>query len=149
MKKILMGASALVMALSLNSCSSDDNGGGVSEAKLVGKWEHNTEKSTAAGQVITPEQPYSENEDGCSKDYIQFNDNGTAVFGDYWGGACDLSQDSVDWSLDGKTVTVTDGETTETYTVVSVSATKLKVKQVTTLQGVNWVDEYTFTKAAQ
>lgn len=148
MKKVMMLASAAMMVLSLNSCSSDDNGGGVSDAKLVGKWEHNTEKISAVGQT-QGEVPYEGNEDGCSKDYIQFADGGVFTMGDYWGGPdCELDTTTATWSRDGKSVTISGQDVeTETFTVTSVSATKLKVKYVTTIQGVDLVEEYTFTKA--
>lgn len=149
MKKVMMLASAAMMVLSLNSCSGDDNGGGISDAKLVGKWEHNTEKITAAGQVLQPEQPYSENEDGCSKDYIEFSENGTITFGDYWSSGCDLDTDTASWVREGKEVTVSGGDAeTQTFTVSKLSATKMTVKYTETLNGVNFVEEYTFTKAA-
>lgn len=137
-----MLASAAVLALSFNACSSDDSGGGVSEEKLVGKWEYSTQKFSAAGQT-TGEQPYDDNQEGCAKDYITFNADGTFSEGDYWNSACDLSTNTGDWTLNGKQL-VADGET---YTVVSVSNTKLKIKMTYTEGGINWVDQYTFTKA--
>ncbi|RZJ69539.1 lipocalin family protein [Flavobacterium sp.] len=151
MKKLFMVASMALAIVSLNSCGSDDGGnGGVSSAKLIGKWEHDTEKVTAAGQVLQPEQAYSENEPGCSKDYIQFAENGTFTLGDYWSSDCDLDTTAASWTIDGKDVTVSGTNVdTETFTVVSVSATKLKVKYVEAINGVNFTEEYTFTKAAQ
>ncbi|MBD3582485.1 hypothetical protein [Flavobacterium selenitireducens] len=147
MKKLVMLASAAVLALSLNSCSSDDNGGGgVSDAKLVGKWAHETERVVAGGQVLQPEQPYSDNEAGCAKDFIQFGETGAFTYGDYWSSECDLDTDVTTWTRDGKDITVGEGTEAETFTVMSVSATKLKVKYVTTLQGVNFTEELTFSK---
>lgn len=143
-----MGASALVMALSLNSCSSDDNGGGVSAAKLEGKWEFSKEKFSAAGQAL-PEEDYEGNQAGCSKDYITMSETGTYVWGDYWDSECSLDLTEGTWSLDGKTLTMTDEFGTDEMTVVSVSSTKLVVKSVTTEGGIEWTERYTLTKAAQ
>lgn len=143
-----MGASALVMALSLNSCSSDDNGGGVSEAKLVGKWEFSKEKFSAQGQAL-PEQDYSDNQAGCSKDYIDISETGTYAWGDYWDSECSLDVMDGTWSLDGKTLTMTDEFGTDELTVVSASSSKLVVKNVYTEGGIEWTERYTLTKAAQ
>jgi len=144
-----MLASAAVLALSLNACGSDDSGGGgVTDAKLVGKWNHETERAVAAGQVIQEEQPYSDNEAGCAKDFIQFNENGSYAMGDYWNSQCDLDTESGNWARDGKDITISGGDLDpETFTVMSVSATKLKVKYVTSFEGINLTEEYTFTKA--
>ena len=141
-----MLASAAVLALSLNSCSDDDSGSGsVSGNKLEGKWERNTQKLSAIGQT-TGEQPYLGNEEGCSKDFIEFGADGAYAEGDYFGDGCTLTTTTGTYTVDGKDVTVT-GNAADEYTVVSVSGSKLKIKYVTQINGVNLVDEYTFTKA--
>lgn len=145
MKKISITlASALVLGLSFTSCSSDDNGGAVSEAKILGKWEFNKEKYSANG-VASAETDYEDNEEGCSKDYIEINEDGTSEFGDYWNSECELDVYGSTWSLDGKTLMI-DGET---YTVQSVSGSSMKLKTVYTEDEIEWTEVYTFTKAAQ
>lgn len=136
-------ASALVLGLSFTSCSSDSDGGGVSEAKLLGKWEFSKEKFSANG-VAAQEMDYTGNQEGCSKDYIVMNENNTYMQGDYWNSDCDLDEYDGTWSLDGKTLMVDDTE----YTVLSVSGSTLKIRTTYTEANVEWTDVYTFKKAA-
>jgi len=143
-----MFASAALVVLSLNSCSSDDNGG-VSKSKLVGKWEFSKQKFSAAGQAMGPEQDYDDNEAGCSKDYLMFNADGTIVSGDYFNSDCDLDTTNGIWSLSGKDLTITDGSDVTVMKVSSVSSSKLVIKNTYTEMNVTWTDQYTLLKVAQ
>lgn len=147
MKKLSMLLSfALVLGLSMTSCSSDDNGVSVSEEKLAGKWNFSTTKYSGGG-VSTEEEDYFGNQSGCSADYLQFNADGTLTEGDYFSG-CDLGTSTGSWSLDGSEVSVTMDGSTTVYKVSSISGTKLKVVETYTESGFTFKETTTFTKAA-
>ena len=135
-------ASALVLGLSFTSCGSDDNGGGgVSNAKLAGKWEFSKEKFSINGTAF-PEQDYADNEAGCSKDYLSFTEAGTYEEGDYWNSDCDLDIYDGTYTLSGKTITV-DGETFEVQTL---SGSTLKLKTTFTEEGITYTGVVTLKK---
>src|SRR5690606_18412675 len=109
MKKLsMLLGSAFIMALSFSSCSDDDKGSSVTEEKLTGKWGYSTTKFSGAGQS-TDEEPYFGNADGCPVDYLQLNDDGTLIDGDFSTGdpECVISMSGGSWTLDGKTLTLT------------------------------------------
>lgn len=144
MKKFSIAlASALVLGLSFTSCSSDDNGGGVTAEKLAGKWEFSKQKYSVGGQAL-PEEDYDDNEVGCAKDYIIFNENGTYEEGDYWSSECTLDTWDGAYTLDGKTITV-DGQD---VIVQTLSGTTLKLKTSYSEEGVAYTVVMTLKKAA-
>ncbi|RZJ67045.1 MAG: hypothetical protein EOO50_07215 [Flavobacterium sp.] len=136
-------ASALVLGLSFTSCGSDDNGGGgsVTAEKLAGKWEFSKEKFSINGTAF-PEQDYSDNEAGCSKDYITFTAAGTYEEGDYWSTECELDTWDGTYTISGKDIIV-DGET---FNVQTLSGSTLKMKTTYTEEDVTYTGVVTLKK---
>lgn len=148
MKKFtLMLASALVLGLS--SCSKDDSAGfALNTTDLQGKWNFNTERYLVNGMEVQAATEYSENEPGCSDDFIQFNADMTTAEGDYYAGAtsCELSTTSGTWSSAGNTVTVVSNGVSTDYVVTAMSANTMTAQDIYTSNGVTGTAEYTFTR---
>ena len=76
MKKILY---IIAVSLALSSCSNDDNDD--QNATILGKWNYNQVSVTINGEFVVEEYPG--NEQGCSKDFLNFRENGTVALTDY------------------------------------------------------------------
>jgi hypothetical protein len=149
MKKLtLMLASALVLGLS--SCSKDDDAGfSLNTTELQGKWNFNTERGLINGTEVSPASNYFGNATGCSRDYIQFNADMSAVEGDYEnsGSTCELFLDNATYTTSGNTIAIVSNGTTTSYNVISQNATSMTVQEVEAFEGASFVTEYTFLKA--
>lgn len=124
MKKFsILLVSVLTLGLTLTSCSGDDD----SVGSIEGKWNFSKIKYTING-VASPEEDYEDNEPGCNKDYVEFLESGTYTEGDYSGSECELYSESGTWTQSGNQVSsIIDGEL-ESFQILSVSETTLKVK---------------------
>lgn len=144
MKKFsILVASALVLGLSFTSCSSDDDSNSI--GSVVGKWNFSTEKVSFGGQVIS-DAPYSDNETGCSKDYLEFS--ATAVVeGDYFGSDCTLDTYSSTYTRVGNTLTVNDDGDIVTYEVLAANSSTLVLRSVDATEAGNVNYDITLTKA--
>lgn len=134
----------VLMCLILDSCSTE-NPGRVKEADLVGKWNYETFHSTSNGSVDVPEGPYAGNAAGCSKDFLQLNEDHTVVSGDYHNGSCALQATAGTWLLTGESVTVVLNGHTHYYQV-DVTATTLAIRETISMLGFTEKEYYTFSK---
>lgn len=116
MKKIYtLGLGLLLLA----SCSSDDGGSSIDVSQLTKKWYFNTTK--VAGQTI----PYDDHED-CGKDYIEFVEGGEMRQVDVWD--CEEYVDTAEWTLEGKTITISFFGQSASATITKLTETVLEVK---------------------
>lgn len=140
MKKVF---GLLAVVALMTSCSDDDSSStAVNETTLsAGKWYYSSTKYSALGQAV--DQAY-EHECTTSKDYIAF---ANGVLSDsYHDSDCDEYIDTAAYTISGKTVTVDYGEgDTETYTVKSLSSSKLVLETSYTQSGntVKYTSTYT------
>lgn len=132
MKKLSVFVSAISIALFTISCDNDgDNNGGTTSAPLVGKWNVTKVGTTVAGQEVLIDPP--QNESGCAKDYIEFNNNNTATAGDYdsSNNPCQLTTTSGTYSRTGNQLTTVIDATNRTEEILNLTETELKVRDET------------------
>ena len=124
--KILL-VTAIIAAFSLTSCNKDDNNSTPSTS-LVGKWNYSKEGTVVNGQEVLID--YTDNETGCSKDYVQFTATNTFSDIDYDSSEapCEMFTTTGTYSKSGSTVTLTSGGFTVSGTILNLTATELKVK---------------------
>lgn len=143
MKRVsILVASAFVLGLTFTSCSSDDDSSGGS---IIGKWNFSTEKVSFGGQTIT-EGAYSDNQEGCNKDYYEFAE-ATLVEGDYYGSECTLDTYTMTYTRSGNTLTITDDGDVSTMEVISVNSNTLVLRSVEATEAGNVNYDITLTKA--
>ena len=132
-KSIVLFMSIVALALTFNSCSSDDgngSGSGSTSGSILGKWIPLREVYGAPGE---PEEVFP-HEHLCSttKDYLEVYDNGT------WLGISYLTcsseyQSTGTWSKNGNLLTISyvdknDMPVTSTAQILELSASKLRFK---------------------
>jgi hypothetical protein len=145
MKKFgILVASALVMGMSFTSCSSDDDSNNI--GSVVGKWEFNTYKYYLNGQFVS-EEAYDDHEPNCAKDYLEIRENGTAKSVDYFGSDCTEFSDESTYTRNGNTITINDGDSTETVQVLTANSSTLVLRYTDTYEGVTAATDVSFTKA--
>jgi hypothetical protein len=118
MKKILFLFLAFT-AVSITSCSSDDDN---AEVSIFGKWYNNREAETENGQIVWVAY---QNECAGKRDYFEFLQNNIlkdVYHSDFTN--CEADEDLISWTRNGNTITV-DGETGE---IVLLNNTTLQVK---------------------
>lgn len=129
----------------LFSCNKDD---GSSEPTVMepleGKWNYIKTSFTANG-TTSAELNYTGNQEGCSKDYIQFSSGGIYTEGDYFG-ECELATYSGTWSKNGTTLTVLENGEAKIYEVALVNSVSLKLKYTYTVSGTTFTENTTFAK---
>jgi hypothetical protein len=142
MKKLLIPA----IALCFLSCSKSDDGHDVTVEDLVGKWNYETYHSTVNGTEEVPEEAYAGNAASCSKDFVQLNEDGTLVFGDYLSdGDCTLSTGNGTWWFDEEGLTMNFGFEPYTYEVNSVSGATLNITKVTVDDNLTYREMFRFS----
>jgi len=147
MKKISkLFVSALILMFVFTSCTKDDSGP-VDLSYLSGKWLFNKSTATSSGFTIPYSTEYIKNEDGCSKDYIEFISGGVVKFGDYTTG-CAFVEKTGTWTENANTITitVTGSSLNGTFKVASLSATELILKIDGTYGGKSGTFTMYFTK---
>lgn len=113
---------AVISAFLFNSCSSDS-----SSASIVGVWKYNREGSIVSGaEVLTP---YSGNEAGCEKDKSEFTSGGVLI-DSYYTSSCEVIDNPGTYTKSGNTITATFSDGTFTFTILELTSTLLKVKNV-------------------
>ncbi|MFT6689344.1 MAG: hypothetical protein ACJAX7_002377 [Saprospiraceae bacterium] len=128
MKKIIVSfVFVLLLGLVFNSCSSDDSSSTPTSTSVVGKWNFSKVSYTFNGQS-SPEADYDGNEQGCSKDYIEFKANGVYNEADYSSTACVEELSVGTWSKEGSLLTITDDTDTVSVEIIGVTTSTLKVK---------------------
>lgn len=128
MKKVaILFISVLSLGLSLTSCNKDDGStdSNTTSASLEGKWSYSKIDYSPVGGV----EDYPFNNEGCSKNFLELKANGITSEGEYFGDECTLDLYAGTWTKDGNTITVTSEEWSNVYTLVSVSATELRLKE--------------------
>jgi hypothetical protein len=121
MKNTLKFASIfLLVALSLISCSKDDDGPSTS-GNIVGKWEFFKEGEIINGNEILTNY---EHQAGCTKDNVEFKTDGSFV-DSYYYEECELETSIGTYTKSGNTLTTDDGFD---VTIVELNSTTLKVK---------------------
>ena len=126
MKKIsILIAAFLTLGLTITSCNNDDDN---ASASLEGKWNASKEGAIVNGQEVL--MPYTGNETGCQKDYIQINANGTITDVDFdsMDNPCEQFTISGTYTRTGNNITITVAGQSETGTILSLTSTELKVK---------------------
>jgi hypothetical protein len=144
MKKKLF-VCALVLSTVLFSCSKDDSPS-TSSSEIEGKWNYNKLSYSQSG-VTTPEVDHPENETGCTKDFVEFKAGGILNIGDYTTG-CAFTQYPGTWTKAGNNLTVSAPSVgmSDTFEIVSVTATELKLRVTHTQSGITITVNESFTK---
>jgi hypothetical protein len=150
MKTIKVVLAALVIsAFSFTSCSSDDEGSSTG-GDLTAKWNPIKTIVKIAGQEV--EQPYEENEPGCSKDYVEFTDAGAFNNVIYFKNADNVcTEDSgapVTYTRNENTIVISGGEFGGTYTITRLTGSELRVQQTSTSGGITATTTIFLTKAS-
>lgn len=145
MRKLgILLASMLIAGMSLESCSNDDNSDHV--GSIIGKWNFSTQKITSNRFVIN-EGPYEGNEPGCEPDFIEFNEDHTAVAGDY-SENCELETISSIYTLDKNILDLSYGPVDNMeFRIVTANETTLVLKSTSQNNGMTLVTEAKFLKA--
>ncbi|RZK11746.1 MAG: hypothetical protein EOO46_05680 [Flavobacterium sp.] len=125
MKKVnILFLSAL--ALSLGSCSSDDNGNDTgTSASIVGKWTYS--KVGIGDNLIN----YPDHEEGCDKDYVELTADGVIIDVDYdsFDTPCEVFTDTGTYLKEGNSLNVSyGGNDIDTLTILVLTNTELKMK---------------------
>lgn len=113
------------LALSLGSCSSDDNGNSTS-GSIVGKWTY-SKVGFGSNNLIN----YPDHEEGCDKDYVELTASGTFIDVDYdsFDSPCEVFTDSGTYSKEGNSLTITyEGDDLDTVEIVLLTNSQLKIK---------------------
>lgn len=127
MKNLKMLAFAILVSLSIVSCSKDDDNEPTTQELLSGKWEF-----VENGRIDdTGAETLYDWEGGCSdnNDFIQFSEGNVLTEGYYYG--CDDYDDySGTWSLNNKTITVADSYefADGNLEIIELTDSKLKIK---------------------
>lgn len=133
MKKLSILFMVMGLTLLTTSCNNDDdnNNGSDTSVPLVSKWNFSKIGSTVAGQEVLIDPP--QNEDGCAKDYIEFNADNTATAGNYdsTNNPCELTTQSGTYSRTGNQLTTVINGTNRTQEILNLTATELKVTDET------------------
>lgn len=112
----------IILAFTFNSCSSDSD-----SASIVGIWKYNREGSIVDGtEVLTS---YSGNQAGCDKDESEFTSNGVLI-DTYFTSSCEAIDNPGTYTKSGNTITATFADGTFTFTILKLTSTILKVKNV-------------------
>ena len=147
MKKIsVLFVCASVLSTFLSSCSKDDDSPSTSSSAIEGKWNYN-KLSYSQNGMTTPEVDHPENEAGCTKDFVEFKAGGILNIGDYTTG-CAFTQYSGTWTKTGNNLTASAPTLgmSETFEIVSVTATELKLRVTQTQAGITITFNESFTK---
>jgi len=151
MKKIkILLTTVIVTAFTLTSCSKDEeNNGPVTNGSITEKWNQTKNVVSANGQNIT--QNYTDNEAGCSKDYVQFTSASAFNNVVFYKNADNICTESaatpVTYTKTGNSLTIVGGEYDGIYTITTLSESELIVKSVETLSGTEITTTTYFTKA--
>jgi hypothetical protein len=129
-----------------SSCTKDDSGP-VDMSFVEGKWSFNKSTASSSGFTIPYPTDYIKNEDGCTKDYIEFVSGGVVKFGNYTTG-CTFEEKSGTWAANGNTIdiSVVGSSFNGTFDVASLSSTELLLKIDGTKDGKSGTFNLYFTK---
>ena len=114
----------LAVSVTLVSCNKDDD----EAAALEGKWEYSKEGSIINGQELLIDYQHTS---GCNKDYSEIIAGGIlkdVYYESNGAGGCDEFIDTLNWSRNGNTITVSDSGFSTTGEIVELTNTTLKTK---------------------
>lgn len=120
----------VLMAMTLVSCSSNDDGSSGPAPTIEGKWNQIQTVVTINGTAVPT--PYDSNEPGCTKDYLEFAP--ASIFNDvvYFkqSGVCQQSIATPRmWSKTNNSLTISgDTDLSGTYEIVKLTNTELQIK---------------------
>lgn len=140
-KLVIVFMSVLTSGLLLTSCSDDDG----DSASIEGKWEFYEEGTSFGGQE---ELFLYEHTEGCEKDFIEVLSEGVYQDVFYYndGEACSEDISTSTWSRSGNTITVTTGGASETYTILTLNSSTLKIALTSEFGGVTFSDITVFKR---
>lgn len=147
MKKIKALMVAFVMAgMTVVSCSSDDSG---PAPEITGKWNQNKTVVKIGNKSVT--QKYTDNVEGCTKNYIEFaaaNVYNDVVYFKQGGNCQESAAEPGTWSKVDKTLTITNGGLLSgTYEVSKLSGSALELKTQNNEGGITTTTTIYFNKA--
>lgn len=127
-KSILFISALTLIGITTTSCDKDDDKYELPAATLTGKWFYSKVGGAVGGVEFLDN--YGGNEDGCSKDYVEFGSNGTFADVDYdsTNAPCEVLADAGTYALAGNTIVVDFGDGSTTSTLLNLSYTELKVR---------------------
>jgi Lipocalin-like domain len=137
--RIILFVSLLV--LGLTSCGGDD--GPSTSANIVGKWELFKTGDKDGGDEYLE---LYEHQAGCSKDNIEFFENGDFVTSSYFEG-CELESFSGTYSKSGNSLAVDDGFDVIPLKIKELSSSTLKVYETYSEGGETFTDITIFKRA--
>lgn len=139
MKKSIVLLAILTGVLFI-ACSDDNddddnyNGGAITEADLIGTWE--LTQVTVNGTIEPEECPTFRT---FTADQV--------ISQEYSGANCEeMETDTVNYTLEGSTLTITGSNFTQSVEIVSLSSTTLKITYEDNFEGENWVYVDTYTR---
>jgi hypothetical protein len=147
MKKLnILFLFALISSTVFTSCTKDISGP-VDMNYIAGKWSFDKSTASSSGFTIPYTTQYLKNEDGCSKDYIEFISGGNAKYGNYSSG-CAFEEKAGNWTQSGNSIiiSVTGSSFNGTFNVASLSATQLILTIDGTYEGKSGTFNLYFTK---
>jgi hypothetical protein len=132
--RIILFVSVLVLGFNLTSCGGDD--GPSTSANIVGKWElYKTGDKDGGGEYLE----LYEHQAGCTKDNVEFLNNGNFVTTSYFDG-CEFESFSGVYTKSGNTLTVNDGFDITTLNIKELSSSTLKVYETYSEDGETYTD---------
>lgn len=127
-------ASLMVIALAFTftSCEDEDDKSSVINVPLSGKW-YISETGILNPQGVVVYEDYP-NTDGCSKDYVDFSENGTFATANFTGVNCDIAATEATWARADYDLTFVSGtgdeQVTTTKRIFSLYPTELRLSYV-------------------
>ncbi len=134
-----------ISALTLTSCSNDDDNFISTDGDISGKWNYNRTITILNGQESSDTHVH---EPGCEKDYQEFAEND--VFRDVVlfrnaSNACTEDSETGTWSKSGNTLMIT-GNRAGTYTITRLDGSELHYQITTNTSGVPLTVKRIFTR---
>lgn len=126
-KAILLGL--LSIGFFATSCSSDDNEG-ETIVPIQGKYNLRQTGTIVGGNEVLIDAV--ENQSGCSLDYLDLRLSNAAVYGDYDGSDCALTETTGTYVRSHNDLTLTIGGVTTTSDIMNLTNKELKIKDKTT-----------------
>lgn len=121
------------LAITVLSCSSDDNGGNTSneQNKLLGKWDYVQELALdASGNVVST---YNEDNGVCPADIFEFKKDGVLQNIDYVftnnTNECDGDINNGTWNISGNTFKLTIGDGEESFEIKNLTNDTFEVQR--------------------
>ena len=111
------------------SCSSDDNEG-ETIVPLQGKYNLSQTGTIVDGKEVLVNAP--QNQEGCSRDYLELRLSNAAVIGDYSGSNCALVETTGTYARSHNDLTITVGALSTTSDIMNLTNKELKLKDKAT-----------------